>query len=138
MLRRAAEWLALTRNEKRVILFLVCTLLVGAGIRYYQYAFPAPSRFDYRVPDSTFSSLSSAEAAEAGSDSLKETAGVLNINTATKQELMELPGIGEVIASRIIHYRRESGTFSSVEDLRAIKGMSGKKLERLKPLITTQ
>jgi comEA protein len=137
MLKRAAEWLALTRTEKRVILFLVCTLLIGAGIRFYQQAFPAPSRFDYRTSDSTFSSLS-AETADDSSNSSNETAGVLNINTATKQELMELPGIGEVIANRIIHHRQESGAFTSVEDLRAVKGMSGKKLERLKPLITTQ
>ncbi len=137
MLKRAAEWLALTKTEKRVILFLVCTLLVGGGIRLYQQAFPSPSRFDYRTSDSTFSALS-AETVGDSSESIKGTTVALNINTATKQELMALLGIGEIIANRIIQYRQESGAFASVEDLRAIKGMSGKRLERLKPLITTQ
>lgn len=137
MFKRAAEWLALTKTEKRVILFLVCTLLVGAGIRLYQHTFPPASRFDYRATDSTFSSLS-AGTVEDSSWSSNELSGVLNINTATKQELMDLPGIGEVIAKRIIQYRRDVGAFTSVDDLRAIKGMSKKRLERLKPLITIQ
>ncbi len=137
MLKRAAEWLALTKTEKKVILFLVCTLLVGAGIRLYQQTFPSASRFDYRTSDSTFSALS-AETVGDSSESLKGASAALNINTATKQELMDLPGIGEVLANRIIQHRQENGAFGSVEDLRAIKGMSGKRLERLKPLITTQ
>jgi competence protein ComEA len=67
-----------------------------------------------------------------------EESGKLNINTATKQQLMDLPGIGKVTAERILKYREETGKFSTIEDLRAIKGMSKNKLERLSTMITTQ
>jgi competence protein ComEA len=62
----------------------------------------------------------------------------LNINKATKKQLLDLPGVGEVTANRILQYRAEAGKFSSIDELRAIKGMSKKKLETIKPLITTQ
>jgi DNA uptake protein ComE-like DNA-binding protein len=51
---------------------------------------------------------------------------------------LDLPGVGEVTANRILALRAETGKFSTIDDLRAIKGMSKKKIEILKPLITTQ
>ena len=141
MLKRIADWLVLTKTERNVILFLSITLLVGAGIRLYQTTFPSAPRFDYRESDSIFASLStvsedsvSALTKEIG----KEKSGKLDINTATKQEFIDLPGIGEVTAERILKYRKEKGKFISVEDLRTIKGMSKKRMEQLKPLITAQ
>ena len=93
------------------------------------------------MSDSTFSTLSAA-GEDSAAGTIKEeigfTSGKLNINTATKQQLLDLPGIGEVTAERIITYRTETGKFSDVDDLRAIKGMSRKKIENLRPLITTQ
>ena len=137
MLKRIVEWLALTKKERNVILFLTATMIVGAGIRLYQEMFPAASQYDYHTTDSTFAALSTASE-DSNSVAKGDTSVPLNINTATKQELMDLPGIGEVTAERIIQYREEKGAFTSVNDLRAIKGMSKKKLERLKLLITTQ
>lgn len=137
MLKRVLDWLALTKTEKNVILFLIVTLLVGAGIRLYQETFPGVSQFDYHASDSTFVALSVGS--EDSSRTVRDdTFGALNINTATKEQLMDLPGVGEVTAERIIQYRKEKGAFSTVNDLRAIKGISKKKLERLRPLITTQ
>ena len=140
MLKRIADWIALTNTERKVILFLVVTLLAGAGIRLYQSAFPSALKFDYRASDSTFAALSSApEDSSAGAvNEGIDTSGKLNINTATKQQLLDLPGVGEVTADRILTYRAETGKFSNVDELRAIKGMSKKKIENLKSLITTQ
>jgi competence ComEA-like helix-hairpin-helix protein len=140
MLKRIADWIALTNTERKVILFLVVTLLAGAGIRLYQAAFPSAAQFDYRASDSTFAARSTApedSSAEAVSEGIDAT-GKLNINTATKEQLLDLPGVGEVTADRILTYRAETGKFSSIDALRAIKGMSKKKIENLKPLITTQ
>jgi competence protein ComEA len=142
MLKRIVEWLALTKTERNVILFLVVTMIIGAAIRLYQATFPALPQFDYRPSDSTFAILSAApeDSANGVPTSLTsdKESGKLNINTATEQQLMDLPGIGEVTAERILKYRKEIGKFTAIEDLRAVKGISKNKLERLSPMITTQ
>ena len=141
MFKRIADWIALTRTERRVILFLAITLLAGAGIRVYQTAFPSAPQFDYHASDSTFAALGVVpedSTAGASKEGLEEGSGKLNINTATKQQLLDLPSIGEVTAERILAYRAENGKFSSIDELRAIKGMSKKKIENLRPLLTIQ
>ena len=60
----------------------------------------------------------------------------VNINTATARELEALPGIGEVIAQRIIDYRNAHGPFRSVDELINVKGIGEKKLADLKPYAT--
>lgn len=60
----------------------------------------------------------------------------LDINNASKAQLMELPGIGEVMADRIIDYRMEHGKFSSIDGLLDIEGIGVKKLQQLEKLIT--
>ena len=141
MLKRIADWIALTNTERKVILFLVVTLLAGAGIRLYQATFPSAPQFDYRSSDITFAALSAApedSSAEAVKEEIGDASGKLNINTATKQQLLDLPGVGEVTADRILTYRTEAGKFADIDELRAIKGMSKRKIENLRPLITTQ
>ena len=59
----------------------------------------------------------------------------ISINTGTLEELTELPGIGETYASRIIKFRETNGEFNSVEELKQIKGIGDKTLEKLRPLI---
>ena len=152
MFRKFSDWLALTSTERKVILFLSGTVFLGAGIRLYQETFPSVPKFDYTASDSTFAALSEKEPEEASTDEsivveTNEEESVaeddtatsrVNINSASKQELMTLPGIGEVMSDRIIAYRTDVSPFRSIEELRKIKGLSKKKLEQLVPFITLE
>lgn len=61
---------------------------------------------------------------------------VIDINTATVSELSTLPGIGEVIAQRIVDYRELHGNFARVADLLNIDGIGQKRLEQILDYIT--
>lgn len=62
---------------------------------------------------------------------------LVNINTATAEQLQTLPGIGPALAQRILSYRAENGPFSSVAELTKIEGIGIKRLENLLGHITT-
>ena len=63
--------------------------------------------------------------------------GLLNINTATHEELCELPGIGEVLAQSIIDYRTQNGPFQSIYELTDVPGIGDKRLAAIENMITT-
>lgn len=58
--------------------------------------------------------------------------GAMNLNTATPEQLEELPGIGPVTAAAIVHWRTENGPFKRVEDLLEVTGIGEKTLEQLR------
>lgn len=62
--------------------------------------------------------------------------GKLELNHATLEDIESLPGIGPVLAERIIEYRKAKGAFRSVGDLRLVKGIGKKKFERVRMLVS--
>ena len=60
----------------------------------------------------------------------------IDLNTATLSQLASLPGIGPVIAERIVELREKSGPFKRIEDLMNIRGIGEKKFLKLKERIT--
>ena len=150
------ERFGFTRNEIKILLLLSVTLLVGTLLRYFGSSTKAAKGtdqpFDYSISDSIFQDRSAkpsrgfaSTSDSAGSISPSVTAtrslsklSIININTATKNDLTQLPGIGEVYAERIIIYRADHGPFRTVDELENIPGIGKKKLERIKPLATTK
>jgi len=72
------------------------------------------------------------EVTESGGS--KDSSGKIDINTCSKEELLALPGIGEVLADRIIDYREKS-KFKSIEDIMNVSGIGKGRFEDIKDLI---
>src|SRR5437016_5183308 len=60
----------------------------------------------------------------------------ININTANSEELQQVPGIGPATAEKILQMRKSYGTFKSVDDLLAIRGLGPKRLEKMRKYLT--
>ena len=81
--------------------------------------------------------LGFADLPSRAADSAAPLAGVVNINTATSEELQLLPGIGVSRAQSVIATRKQRGGFKSVDDLLEVKGIGAASLERLRPFVRT-
>jgi competence protein ComEA len=66
----------------------------------------------------------------------KAPQGKLNLNRATAEDLQHLPGIGPVLAQRVVDRRTKHGPFHTVDDLRDVKGIGKKRMDQLRPLVT--
>lgn len=85
----------------------------------------------------TRSTQAAATAPSSASSSAEDPVFPIDINTADRYQLAMLPGIGEVLADRILAYRDAHGSFPCVEELLNVEGIGTKKLEEILDLITT-
>ena len=72
----------------------------------------------------------------SGQDQMSGSSSLVNLNTATKEELMTLKGIGEAKAEDIIRYREKSGGFKKIEDIMKISGIKENGFQKIKDSIT--
>lgn len=117
----------LTKTDKKVIVFIAVAIVVGNIFLYLNAR--NPGGFEGLLPDTTPVDEDSSETTQA----IKFP---ININRASKDELVLLPHIGEVIAGRIIEYRKANGDFRRKEDIINVKGIGEKTYKTLEPLIT--
>lgn len=138
------EFAAFTKNEQKVFLFLSMVFLAGVSIKAYKayFAQEPAHQFDYSASDKEYEERSKQltalplEHSSIYSQSIGQaTHKKIDLNTATKNDLVALPGIGEGIAEEILVYRDERGAFTSLDQLRKIKGIGAKKFEKLRPYI---
>jgi competence protein ComEA len=81
--------------------------------------------------------LSTGSTALAQSDKTAAAAkATLNLNSATVDQLADLPGVGKATAQRILEYRQKNGGFKKIEELMNVKGIGEKSFLKLKPMIT--
>jgi competence ComEA-like helix-hairpin-helix protein len=125
---------ALTPEERRGGLLVVLLLLIGAGWDAWR-AFHVP-----RPPHVVGHPATAVHDATppAPPDSARAAPGpepALDLNRAELRDLDALPGIGPVLAARIVEHRRRHGPFHSVEELRAVRGVGPRLLEKLRPLV---
>jgi comEA protein len=148
------EKVGFTRTEAIAVITLSSVLVVGTGIKWFRSHHDHDARqarqFDYTKQDSMFAGRvraardSSSRVLNSEARTVKQpkvgsvAPAIININVATKHQLMSLPGIGETYADRIIEHRTLHGEFRSVEGLLNVKGIGKKKLEKLRPFVRTQ
>ena len=109
--------LELTRQEKQVLVFLMATGLLGVGVVCYK-------SLRYRPKVEVVSGREIDKAVREGK--------VININTAAKDEIVRLKGIGPALAEAIIEYRGAHGNFKNKEDLKNVRGIGPAKFEEIK------
>jgi competence protein ComEA len=94
---------------------------------------PTPVRDDNPPPATATATADAAAEADVGTES---DADRIDINTASAAELDSLPGIGPVLAQRIIDYRTERGPFQALDELEQVNGISAAMVDELRPLIS--
>jgi comEA protein len=159
--------LGFTKQDLVIITFLLVTFLAGLVIRLigwqsskeYDYTL-SDQRFELQLkeafkelPKSNLSAVQNEKLALINnlSDSLSSEKDVknseelkqkfekkININLAYTADLQRLPGIGEVMAERIVEYREQNGSYKRIEDIMLVKGIGIKKFEKVRDLITVE
>ena len=164
MFEKISRKIGFTEIEIKVILFLVIGFLIGFGIKIIKNGSTLKYKsYDYTREDSLFKFYKSnaeknREDEEKHKDSdlvqvkrevlnleeINYTKGEekklpaensININSAGKDELMSLPGIGEKTAQKIIDLRTERGKFEKMEELKDVKGIGEAKFNKIKKFL---
>jgi competence ComEA-like helix-hairpin-helix protein len=133
-------WSSFTKDEKKLFIFLLLLLGVGALVLPY---FDERRRTDIFTAQSVADAKRTAERQESGRALRTQTGargsqrnGPLDLNTATEAQLVALPGLGPVRAAAIVAYREQYGPFASLQDLGKVHGIGIATLRGLEGFVT--
>lgn len=125
------------RKQKLSALVFITIVFAGFTLGFFLGRNPRQEEIVVRVSNQSRVPPSSIPLIETEStEATEEICFPIHINHAGKEEFMALPGIGEVLAQRILDYRTENGAFGSVEELLNVEGIGKKRLEEIIDLIT--
>lgn len=113
-------------KRRHELYLIVLVLIIGSVLLLYN---------TLNLPDDDFSGESQTAVTETKSDSFK-SAYAVDINKASKFELLGIKGISEDMADSIIEYRNKYGRFTDISELINVSGIGEKTYEKLKPYIT--
>lgn len=112
---------------------------IKADTTYYNLAAPVTDGMKIQIPakeEKTEESVGTGAASDGSVDEKKADAGLININTATSEQLQTLPGIGKSRAADIIAYREKCGGFKDIRQIMEVSGIKEAVYEKIKDLIT--
>lgn len=122
------------RQYWRGVAFLIILILTGTGFWCLRYFNPA---LFLGKPD-LFANPNDETSINRSVESVEANPKLLNINSASVEELQTLPSIGPQTAEKIIQYREEHGDFPSIHALTDVKGIGEKTLDKVKHFINAE
>ena len=144
-----------TSQEKTVFRFLIGTMLVGlivGAVRHNYFDRKHDNIFtqgektsflrDGQLPlekesvNLFLDFVADGQKEELSEGSIKKKIEIIYVNTAKKEELINLPNVGPVMAERIIRFREDFGMFKSIDDLTRVKGIGPKTLDKMRKYVT--
>ena len=134
---RAWVWVLCLVVCTGAVCFLIGRLSAGGTVRV-RTGHPARDVASAAVGTSSAGSAEETSAEAASAPQTPTADAPLNLNTATKEELMLLPRIGETLAERILTYRAENGRFIATEQLMDIDGIGEGTYASLRELVTVE
>lgn len=124
------------KNKVSVLLAAVTVLFVGFTLGLFVGRNSGSGTVTLAIP-AQMQTAPTAAATDASETVPEETVSFpVNINTADAETLAALPGIGQVLAERIVAYRRQNGSFRAIEEITNVEGIGEKKAEAILELIT--
>ena len=161
MLKKFSEKIGFTQTEIKVVIFLVIVFAIGLGVKYifFKNSVEIAKKYDYSMQDSIFEAVKISEnrvrdeeidtktvdykqeVLDFNTTNFKNSKKVvppekgININKASIEDLLKLPGIGEKTAENIINFRKKITRFKKLEDILNVKGIGNSKLNKIKKYI---
>ncbi len=120
----------MSKEQKSLVVWLFVLVTVVSAVVVFALSLPDFSKFEkINYDDIPLPTTTSSQHSVTTTQTEENVLFPLNINTATKEELIRVPGIGDVYAARIIDYREQNGGFSTLDQLIEIKGIGEKRLQ---------